>query len=109
MVIDGVIKVSFWLTQEEQNKILQKAEETNYFALPETIFNTVPFQITLNPTQRLRIKYVNEEHAVVWNRILPENQTEQYKKLTALADCIKMIIESKPEYKKLPPSRGGYM
>lgn len=108
LVIDGVIKVSFWLTQEEQNKILQKVKEINYFALPDTMLNTVPHQIIPNPTQYLRIKYGNEEHTVVWDCILPQNQTEQYKRLTELADYIIMIIESKPEYKRLPHCNGGY-
>ena len=108
LVIDGVIKVSFWLTQEEQNNILQKVEETNYFALPDTILNTAPVEVTPNPTQYLKIKYSNEEHAVVWNYIVQEYQTEHYKKLLELANSITRIIESKPEYKKLPPRNGGY-
>ena len=108
LVIDGVIRVNFWLTQEEQDNIIQKLEETNYFTLPDTILNTAPVEVTPNWTQLLKIKYGNKEHTVVWNYIVKEYQTEQYIKLLELAKYIKQVIESKPEYKKLPARNGGY-
>ena len=108
LVGDGLIKVDFWLTRDEQNKILEKVNETNYFLLPDTILNKASVEVTPNPVQFLRIKNNGKENSVVWNYIITEYQTEQYKKLLELAVYIRNIIESKNEYKVLPPRKGGY-
>ena len=108
LVLDGVVRVYFRLTKDEQNKILAKAYETNFFSMPDTLLNKAPVEITPNPTQYLRIRYGNQENAVVWNYILYEYQSDQYKRLCELTDYLTDIIESKPEYKILPPRQGGY-
>lgn len=111
LVLDGLIKIDFWLTTDEQNQIIEKANQLNFFLLPDTILADAPVQITPNPGQFLRIKTETEDHSILWNIILEEFQTEQYEdflKVEQLAEFIRLIIESKPEYKKLPPANGGY-
>lgn len=110
--MDGVIKVKFWLTKEEQNKILDKVNAVNYFSLPDT-FKYIPqdsISIAINPNpgeQILRIKYQENDKKTVWTYPLNEDNPK-VKDLLELNDLIISIIESKPEYKKLPPARGGY-
>lgn len=111
LVLDGVIKIDFWLSTDEQNQILEKANQYNFFSLPDSILADAPVQITPNPGQFLRIKTDAEDHSILWNIILEEFQSEQYVdflKVVQLAEFIRSIVESKPEYKKLPPANGGY-
>lgn len=111
MVLDGVIKVRFLLTPEEQNKILEKANSINYFSLPDT-FKYVPvngMKITEpNPGEQiLRIKYQHKDKKIIWTYPLNDNFPE-VKDLMELKDFIISIIISKPEYKKLPSPNSAY-
>jgi len=108
LVIDGVIRTEFWLTKEEQNIILEKANEINFFSLPDSIINRAPVEIYPNPLQYLRIRRGEREKIIVWNYMLPAYQLPGYRKLIELADLIRITVESKPEYKRLPQRNGGY-
>src|SRR3989339_2231562 len=46
-----VVKVNFWLTMEEQKSIIKKAEESNFFMLPDTLITIQEdsIAISLNP------------------------------------------------------------
>ena len=109
---DGVVKVNFWLTMEEQKSIIQKAEEINYFMLPDTLITIQEdsIAVSLNPNpgaQTLRIRYNAKDKTTVWFYPFIENDV-QMKRIMELNSFIISMIESKPEYKKLPPSSGGY-
>lgn len=108
LVIDGLYKVEFWLTELEQTEIEKKTYELNFFTLPDSMLNSAPVEISPNFTHYLKIKIGNDENAVTWNITLPEYQTEEHTKIYKLAKYIIDIIESKPEYKKLPERNGGY-
>jgi hypothetical protein len=113
LVLDGVIKVNFWLTIEEQNKILDKVNELNYYFLPNTLkyisHDSIIVSISPNPgEQKLRIKYQSNDKTTVWTYPLNDDNS-RVKDLFELNNFIINIIESKPEYKMLPPRRGGYM
>jgi hypothetical protein len=113
LVLDGVIKVKFWLTAEEQNRILEKANSINYFSLPDTFKyisqDSITVSINSNPGEQiLRIKYQMNDKTTLWTYPLLENDT-QFNDLLELRQFIITIIESKPEFKKLPAHRGGYI
>ena len=111
LVLEGVKKVRFWLTEEEQNKILEKANIVNYFSMPDT-FKYNPqdsINVIINPDpgeQILRIKYMSKDKTTIWTFPILESKTD-FNNLLELRQFIITIIESKPEYRKLPPSRGG--
>lgn len=113
LVLDGVVKVKFWLTAEEQTSILEKANEINYFSLPDT-FRYIPqdsIAVSINPNpgeQILQIKYQTNYKTIIWTYPLNEDNA-QVKDLIELQNFIISIIESRPEYKKLPPRKGGYI
>lgn len=108
LVLDGLKKVKFYLTEEEQQKIKNKINETNFYSLPDTIIDNSPVEISPNFQQYLRIKINDQEKEITWKYITPEYQTESYKSIEELSNYIIQIIESKPEYKTLPPRNGGY-
>lgn len=108
LVWDGTIKVPFWLTTNEQSMIIEKAMATNFFAFPDTLHKEQGVSIMPDPSPDfLRLKYENQERSVVW--FFPLDTSNSYvQSVHELADLIRMIIEAKPEYKRLPPARGGY-
>ena len=110
LVLDGSITVTFWLTADEQNRILAKAKEIDFFTLPDTLEGDTTFVI-IDPNpgyQTIRIKNENDDNTVQWIEPLNHNNSNFIKALE-LYNYIISIIEAKPEYKKLPPSRGGYL
>jgi len=107
-----VVKVNFWLTIEEQKSIIKKAEESNFFMLPDTLItiqeDSIEVSLSPNPgAQTLRIRCNSKDKTTVWFYPLVEDR-DQMKQIMELNSFIISLIESKPEYKKLPPSRGGY-
>jgi hypothetical protein len=108
LVWDGTIKVPFWLTTNEQNMIVEKALAVKFFAFPDTLHKEQGVVIMPDPSPDfLRLKYENQEKSVVW--FFPLDASNPYaQSLRELTDLIRTTIESKPEYKKLPPARGGY-
>ena len=112
LVMDGTIKVKFWLTEIEQNRILEKANAVNYFAMRDTFKYVSPDSINvyISPdpgVQLLRIKYQSEDKTTVWRYPTPEND-EEFNDLLELQHYIVTMIESKREFKVLPQARGGY-
>ena len=108
LVLDGTITVNFWLTSEEQNRILQKAAEINFFSMPDLFETDSTQHISDDPgPQKLRMQFNDEDNTVVWRYPLDYNNP-QVQNLIALNYLIVSIIEAKPEYKKLPQGRGGY-
>ena len=108
LVLDGTITVPFWLTTDEQNRILSKANEVNFFSLPDTLERDTTFTFDPNPGyQTIRIKFEGNDNIVQWIEPLDYNDPSVNKTLE-LYEYIISIIEAKPEYKNLPPHRGGY-
>lgn len=113
LILDGVKKINFWLSTEEQNRILEKVNEINYFSLPDTFKyiseDSISVSIEPNPGEQiLRIKYQSKDKITIWTYPVIENDS-RFKDLLELRKFIKSIIELKQEYKSLPPARGGYM
>jgi hypothetical protein len=113
LVMDGVFKTKFHLTREEKNEILEKANSINYFSLPDTLkyipVNGITKMTDPNPGEQiLRIKYQQKDKRIIWTYPLNDDYPE-VKNLMKLKGFIISIIESKPEYKKLPPAKGGYL
>lgn len=112
LVMDGVTKVKFWLTTEEQNRILEKAIAVNFFTMPDTFTysNDDSTRIVISPDpglQILRIKYQLNDKTCIWMFPIDEKDI-RFKQLIELEDLIRGIIQSKKEYQSLPAARGGY-
>lgn len=112
LVLNGTITVDFRLTEAEQNNILDMANQTGFFSLPDSLLQTytdsTAVKIMPDPgIQYLKIKYGGKEKEVYWYMI--NSFPQEYARLLKLTALINEIIESKKEYKELPPARGGYL
>jgi hypothetical protein len=110
---DGAIKISFNLTAEEHERIVQKASEINFFSFPDTLpkynnTDSIVAHVEPNCNEVLRIKTQTEDHISVWNSDIFYNQTE-YLRIQELRSIIISIIESKQQYQSLPAAKGGYL
>ncbi len=112
LVMDGYITVAFWLTEAEQERISNKLDAVDFFSFPDTlIYQMGPdsIMVSIHPDpgwQFLRVADENRDKIVYWRYPLPD-ENEFVPRLVELKNMIIDIIETKPEYKKLPPSRGG--
>jgi len=109
LVLDGTVKVPFWLSTEEQDTILRKAMAVEFFSFPDMI----PAEpgVSVEPhsgPDMLRLEYGGTEKTVRWSYPLDPTSgcTGGLLELTGL---IRDVIESKAEYKSLPAARGGYL
>ncbi|MFC1543025.1 hypothetical protein ACFL4K_00635 [Candidatus Neomarinimicrobiota bacterium] len=115
LVGDGVISTDFWFTTDEQEELLAKVEQYNFYLLPDTIKQRE--HVIVKPDagwQFLRIKQGDRNHTVSWYNLVswyyPQPEYEEYiPDLRALHDYITELIESKCAYQLLPPARGGYV
>ncbi|MDP4175663.1 MAG: hypothetical protein Q8933_16930 [Bacteroidota bacterium] len=111
LVLDGTITVDFWLTDSEQMRILEMADQIGFFDMPDSLSykKTDPKTIYITPilgVQSLKIKFGNKGKEIFWN--LPNSFPQEYAKLQKLTSLIEKIIKSKKEFKDLPAARGRY-
>ncbi|HEY9165240.1 MAG TPA: hypothetical protein VIS48_03665 [Candidatus Kryptonia bacterium] len=110
-LIPGTVKTTMWLTTREQEIIATALERYKFFSLPDTIYK-FPANETISPnlgTQVLRVKYNGKDKTVVWDSGLELATHNKYKYfIESITQLIGDIVASKPEYKALPPAKGGY-
>lgn len=109
LILDGSITVPFWLTKAEQESVLAKLEQADFFNLPDAIPAFKGVVVQPDPgTQLLRVQTEERLKTVVWFSPI-DQKSEVGLRTVQLFNSIKAIIQAKPEYKELPPARGGYL
>ena len=112
MVVDPSVTVKLTLTNEERDTILAEARAVGFFELPSQIVppDTTELGCLGTPCgeELLRITVNSTSHTVKWDdcNCSPSSERDRADRVGRL---IQKIIESKPEYKKLPKPRGGYI
>ena len=107
LVMDGLITVEFWLSKEDQESIIQLAQELSFFSLPNTIPMKPGVGMEPNPSpDSLRIKFEDMDKTVVWSYPNDSENTD-YKKVIELSEHIMSIVKESETYKLLPEARGG--
>jgi hypothetical protein len=107
LVEDGSITVEFWLPKEDQESIIELAQELSFNSLPDTIPALPGVLITPNPSpDSLRIKFEDMDKTVVWSYPNDSENTD-YKKVIELSEHIMSIVKESETYKLLPEARGG--
>ncbi len=112
LVLDGYITVDFWLTEAEQERISNKLDAVDFFHFPDTLtyqMDSDGIMVRMEPDpgwQFLRVADENRDKIVYWRYPLPDGN-EFVPRLVELKNLIVDIIEAKPEYKALPPAKGG--
>ncbi|OPY57659.1 MAG: hypothetical protein A4E55_01505 [Pelotomaculum sp. PtaU1.Bin035] len=111
MIPDPPITVKLSLTKEELNTIYNKMVDINFFSYP--VVFTVQEEgehagrVTPYESYYFKIQYGSNIKELSWEDSIT-NQNNEADRLRELIKCIREIAESKSEYKKLPPPRGGY-
>lgn len=113
MIVETPITISLTLTGEELDKIYAKMLEIGFFDYPDEFSVTVPpgqptGMRTPCSNYYFKVEYDSGVKELSWADCIT-NKDEKADKLRELIALIISIIESKEEYKKLPPARGGYL
>ena len=107
-LVPGTVRIPFWFTKREQEIILTNAERFYFFSFPDTVYKQ-PNEDT-DPdfgAQTLRIRVGNKDKTIVWFEP-HDKRFKYYPLLIELRNLIIDIVVSKPEYKELPSTKGGY-
>jgi len=113
MIFDPSITVNLSLSQEELDRIYNKMVEINFFGYPDE------FSVSVSPEESVgmltpycsyyfKVEYDSKVKELSWEDNII-NQDKKAEKLRELINLITDIVESKEEYKQLPPPRGGYI
>lgn len=109
LILDGSITVPFWLTKAEQDSVLTQLEQADFFNLPDTIPSLQGVVVQPDPgLQLLRVQLEGRIKTVVWFSPI-DQELKAGQRILRLFKSIETIIQAKPEYKTLPPTRGGYI
>ena len=113
MIGDPSITVPLSLTEEELNKIYRKMVEIDFFSYPERFSVPVPpggitGMVTPYSGYYFEVAYDSKIKQLWWDDEIT-NENIKADKLRKLSQLIRDIIESKDEYKQLPPAKGGYL
>ena len=111
LILDSTRTTSFVLSETELDSIAEDLSAADIFSYPDTFVvqtgDTAVF-ITPHQTYILKIRQGNTWKEVYWedSLIAPDPRAGR---LRQTFNAIRALVESKPEYKKLPPARGGYL
>jgi len=113
MIMDPPITVDISLSKEELDTIYQKMIEINFFGYPDQFSVFVPpgesvGMLTPYCSYYFKVEYDSKVKELSWEDNII-NEDKKAEKLRELIKLIRDIIESKEEYKQLPPPRGGYI
>ena len=108
MVLDPPITIKLTLSDAELEQIRQKMVEIGFFDYPENFPLRTDFEVTPRTDYYIRVENGSSVKEVSWNsNSMLENNVQD--NLLQLVDLIRSVVEQKPEYKALPPARGGYL
>lgn len=109
LVLDGTVSIPFYLTEAEQEHVLSVLTDEGFFSLPDTVHSTPGVMIEPDPSPDfLRVQANSLDKTVVWRYPL-EPADEHGQAVVRIVMAIREIVEERPEYKQLPPARGGYL
>jgi hypothetical protein len=108
LILDGSVTIPFWLTTSEQESLLEELDRADFFNLPDTLLSIPGVALEPNPSPDfLRVVANGKNKVVIWSYPI-DLATANGQSVMRLSTAIRNIVESKPEYKQLPPARGGY-
>ena len=112
LILDGTVTIPFVLSDNDLAAIEGKLTEIDFFTYPDTFIvqttDTVGY-ISHHSTFIFKVKSESIIKTLVWaDAIVAPLGDERPSKLREAIAFIRSIIESKPEYQRLPAARGGY-
>ena len=111
LILDGTVTAPFVLSDAELEQIKHEMIEIDFFSYPETFTvvrtDTIVVFIEPHSTYDFEVKYNSSLKRLHWDDGIITND-QRAARLRELIRFIQSIIEAKPEYRQLPPARGGY-
>lgn len=107
LIMDNTTTTRMILSQEELRQIQQKIGEIDLFSFPDNFPLNPSMHVTPQTDYYLEVQDNSTVKEVSWNTNSLIESTIQ-NSLEQLVSFLKGMIEQKPEYKVLPPPRGGY-
>jgi len=104
LIIDGLIKVPFELSDEEKKRIYEKMQDIHLFDYPEY---SAGVSSEPSPGYIFVIEHNGEQQTVGWSGGFTSKKRDR--EFQSLVNLIIEIIESHEEYKSLPEAKGGYL
>jgi hypothetical protein len=112
LILDGTVTTPFVLSDAELEQIKGEMIEIEFFSYPDTFVaasnDTVVGFVTPHSTYDFEVKYNSSIKRLHWDDGIIKND-QRATRLRELIRLIQSIIEAKPEYRQLPPVRGGYL
>jgi hypothetical protein len=113
LILDPAITINLVLTAEEMDSIYQKMLEIDFFNYPDKFSvnvadNETKTEVAPYPTYFFSVVHDGKTKQLLWHAKYV-NTDPPADKLKGLINLIITIIESKDEYKALPPPSGGYL
>lgn len=99
--------VKLKLTQEEMKNIYNEMIKINILGYPQVFIPYAETRVKPNITYYLKIQINGKVNEIYWSD-QNESRAGQAVKLRNLIENVIKIIETKEEYKKMPPAEGGY-
>ncbi|MFZ5632838.1 MAG: hypothetical protein ACOY40_08315 [Bacillota bacterium] len=112
MIVDPPVTVNLSLSGEELESIYKKMMEIDFFSYPDRFKASPPpgeglHLVTPHSSYYFLVSHNSRIKELWWDDQIV-NANEKAGRLRELIEYIRGIVESKEEYKKLPPPRGGY-
>jgi len=112
LVLNGTVTVPFSLSGDELLRIQHKLLEIDFFSYPDTfvveLTDSVIGYVQPHPTYLFKVKLDSITKTLFWEDEIVTNNPRAINLRAAIISIIQ-IIESKPEYQRLPPAKGGYI
>ncbi len=113
MVAGPPERIRMFLTDDEMNRIYAKMQEIGFFDYPTQFSIPTPKGpigiVTPYQSYYFKVTMGTQVKELTWGDSITIPASEQVDRLRELIRLIENIITAKPEYKNLPPPRGGYM
>jgi hypothetical protein len=107
LILDDNVTTRMTLSQEELSQIQQKIAEMDLFSFPDNFPLNPSGFVTPQMDYYIKVQNGTQIKEITWsNNSLMESNTKN--SLDQLVSFLRNMIEQKPEYKALPPPRGGY-
>jgi hypothetical protein len=112
LILDGTVTIPLSLAQAELDSIEGRMEQIGFFSYPDTFIvrprDSIRTIIMPNNTYEFKVTSRSMLKELYWDDaiIADDPQATRLRELIAL---IREIVESKPEYQRLPPARGVYI
>jgi hypothetical protein len=111
LIIDGTVTTKLVLSRGDFDSIETRLLSIDIFSYPDTFFaqhtDTVGF-VTPHQTCVLKVQLDSRWKDVFWEDSIISSDTRAIQ-LRQAVELIRRMVEAKPEYRQLPPARGGYL